>query len=270
MRFLRLIKKAPLVGAFFVLGVWLSPVSADSCEPPANTTLVKVRHVQDGDTLVLADDTRVQLVLQLEDSQRAALTAGHDNLPAQPLSIRARDRVRQLLFQSGNHAQMLVGQQPKDKHKRQLANLWLPDGRNLTAVLLEAGLGWLVAIPPHVRCTECYAAAESTARQDEKGVWQQTDFHDRPSAGLSLRDPGFQHVKGRIIRVNHGGGATWINLEGRFAIRIPDKSRQWFKQLPDSNWIGRELEVRGWAYQTRGELRMTIEHPAMLGLTAGP
>ena len=264
MRFLRLMNKAPLVGAFFVLGVWLSPVSADSCEPPANTTLVKVRHVQDGDTLVLADDTRVRLI-GINTPE-----LGHDKLPAQPLSIRARDRVRQLLFQSGNHAQILVGQQPKDKHKRQLAHLWLTDGRNLTAVLLEAGLGWLVAIPPNVRFTACYAAAESSARQDQKGVWQQSGFHDRPSAGLSLRDTGFQHVKGRIIRVNHGGGATWINLEGRFAIRIPDKSRQWFKQLPDSSWIGHELEVRGWAYQTRGELRMTIEHPAMLDLTPGP
>jgi endonuclease YncB( thermonuclease family) len=262
MRFGRLKKKAPLVGAFFVLGVWLAPVSADRCEPPANTTLVKVRHVQDGDTFVLADDTRVRLI-GINTPE-----LGRDDKPAQPLSIRARDRVRQLLFQSGNHAQLLVGQQPKDKYKRQLANLWLPDGRNLTAVLLEAGLGWQVAIPPNVRFFECYAAAESTARQDKKGVWQQTGYHDRPSAGLGLRDTGFQHIKGRVIRVNHGGGATWINLDGRFAIRIPDNSRQWFTQLPDSSWIGRELEVRGWIYQVRGELRVTVEHPAMLNLTS--
>jgi len=257
-------KKAPLVGAFFVLGAWLAPVSADSCEPPTDTTLVKVRHVQDGDTYVLADDTRVRLIgINTPELSR-------DNQPAQPLSIRARDRARQLLFQSGNHAQALVGKQPKDQHNRQLANLWLPDGRNLAAVLLEAGLGWRVAIPPNVRFTECYAAAESTARQEKKGVWQLDAYHDRPSVDLSLRDTGFQHVKGRIIRVNHGGGATWINLEGRFAIRIPDKSRQWFKQLPDSSWIGRELEVRGWIYQVRGELRVTIEHPAMLSLTSSP
>ena len=264
MRFLRLMKKAPLVGAFFVLGAWQAPVSADSCERPANTTLVKVRHVQDGDTFVLADNTRVRLIgINTPELSR-------DDQPAQPLSIRARDRVRQLLFQSGNHAQILVGQQPKDKHKRQLANLWLPDGRNLAATLLEAGLGWQVAIPPNVRFVDCYTAAESTARQTEKGVWQQTDYHDRPSAGLSLRDTGFQHVKGRIIRVNHGGGATWINLEGSFAIRIPDNSQNWFRQMPDSSWVGRELEVRGWAYQVRGELRVTVEHPAMLSLTSSP
>ncbi len=260
----RLMKKAPLVGAFFVLGVWLSPVSADGCQPPANTTLVKVRHVQDGDTFVLADNTRVRLI-GINTPE-----LGRDDQPAQPLSIRARDRVRQLLFQSGNHAQILVGQQPKDKHKRQLTHLWLTDGRNLTAVLLEAGLGWQVAIPPNVRFKNCYAAAESSARQDRKGVWKENGYYNRPAAGLSLKDTGFQHVKGRIIRVNHGGGATWINLEGRFAIRIPDNSRQWFTQMPDSSWIGRELEVRGWAYQVRGELRVTVEHPAMLSLTSSP
>jgi endonuclease YncB( thermonuclease family) len=262
MRFCRLIKKAPLVGAFFVLGLWLTPVSADTCKSPADTTLVKVRHVQDGDTIILADGTRIRLI-GINTPE-----LGHDDRPAQPLSIRARDRVRQLLFQSGNSAQVLVGKQPKDNHKRQLAHLWLPDGRNLAAILLEAGLGWQVAIPPNVRLANCYTAAESTARRNKKGVWQEPDYHDRRSTDLGLRDSGFQHVKGRVIRVNRGGGATWINLEGRFAIRIPDNSSKWFRQMPDSSWIGRELEVRGWAYQARGELRMTIEHPAMLDLTS--
>jgi hypothetical protein len=68
------------------------------------------------------------------------------------------------------------------------------------------------------------------------------------------------------VRVNHGGGATWINLQGRFAVRIPDEDLQEFQQAPAQNWIGRELEVRGWVYQTRGELRVTISHPANLRL----
>jgi endonuclease YncB( thermonuclease family) len=264
MGYFRLMKKAPLVGAFFMLGGWYAAAGADNCKPPADTTLVKVRYVQDGDTFVLADDTRLRLI-GINTPELA-----NDGKPAQPLSIRARDRARQLLFQSGNRAQLLPGKQPEDQHKRQLAYLWLPDGRNLSAVLLEAGLGWQVAIPPNVRFSECYVAAESNARKNSKGVWQLAGYHNRPSARLGLRDTGFQHVKGRIIRVNRGGGATWVNLEGRFAIRIPDNSRKWFRQMPDNSWVGRELEVRGWVYQVRGELRVTVEHPAMLGPGASP
>ena len=264
MGFIRLMKKAPLVGAFFMLGGWYAAASADNCAAPTGTTLVKVRYVQDGDTFVLADNTRLRLV-GINTPELA-----NDGEPAQPLSIRARDRARQLLFQSGNRAQLLPGKQPQDRHNRRLAHLWLPDGRNLGAVLMEAGLGWQVTIPPNVRFSECYAAAESDARKNHKGVWRLTDYHNIPSASLGLRDTGFQHVKGRVIRVNRGGGATWINLEGRFAIRIPDNSRKWFKQMPDSSWVGRELEVRGWVYQVRGELRVTIEHPAMLGFDSTP
>lgn len=260
MRVTRLQKKVPLVGAFFLLGVWSTTVGATDCEAPADSIPVKVRYIHDGDTFVLADDTRVRLI-GINTPE-----LGRDGKPAQPLAIRARDAVRQLLFQAGNRARLLPGPQPRDKYRRQLANLWLPDGRSLTAVLLESGLGWQVAIPPNVRFADCYTAAASTAKQAKKGVWQVAAYRPKPSASLSLRDTGFQRVSGRIIRVNHGGGATWINFEGRFAARIPDKSRQEFQQLPDNKWLGRKLEVSGWVYQVRGELRMNVGHPAMLRL----
>ncbi len=263
MRFARFMKKAPLIGAFFLLGTWLTSAGAANCEAPADSTLVKIRYVHDGDTFVLADDTRVRLI-GINTPE-----LGRDGKPDQPLAIRARDKVRQLLFQAGNRAQLLVGQQPRDKYKRQLANLWLPDGRNLTATLLELGLGWQIAIPPNVSFVDCYARAESSARQTKKGVWQVPAYQLQSSTKLSLRDTGFQRIGGHIIRVNHAGGATWINLEGRFAIRISDKSRQWFQQLPDSNWVGRELEASGWVYQVRGELRMNVRHPIMLRLQGG-
>ena len=46
------VKKAPCVGAFFMLALSLSSASADSCSPPQNTEPVRVRYVHDGDTLV--------------------------------------------------------------------------------------------------------------------------------------------------------------------------------------------------------------------------
>ena len=68
------------------------------------------------------------------------------------------------------------------------------------------------------------------------------------------------------MRVNHGGGATWVNLEGRFAVRIPDEDLRWFSHPPDSSWTGKQLQVRGWLYAAKGELRVTVRHPAALEL----
>jgi hypothetical protein len=161
---------------------------------------------------------------------------------------------------------LLEGEQRQDQHRRTLAYLWLPDGTDISSELLRAGLGWLVAIPPDTRFLDCHSRAEAEARQAQRGVWAPGIYPPRKSGSLKLRTSGFQRVRGRIVRVNHGGGATWINLQGRFAVRIPDADLHEFRQPPTQNWVGRELEVRGWVYQTRGELRVNIGHPANLQL----
>jgi len=122
----------------------------------------------------------------------------------------------------------------------------------------------MIAIPPNTRYLDCYQQAEKTARTAASGVWNRADYKARRSTDLNLRDGGFQRVKGRVVRINHGGGAHWINLEGRFAVRIPDKDIRAFSAPPDRSWVGRMIEVRGWAFNTRGELRVTVHHPAML------
>jgi endonuclease YncB( thermonuclease family) len=257
----RLLKKAPRVGAFFILLAWLSPASADSCSAPAAAEPIQVRYVHDGDSLVLGDNKKIRLI-GINTPEIA-----HQNQPTQALAIKARDRLRQLLFQQGNRAQLIYGEQRQDRHRRNLAHLWLSDGRNLTAQLLREGLGWTIAVPPNIRYLDCYLESEKTARTASSGVWAHRDHLARDSRGLSLRDEGFQRVSGRIIRVNHGGGAHWINLEGRFALRIPDQDIEWFEKRPDRSWVGRKIEVRGWLYSAKGELRVNVQHPAALQFT---
>ena len=256
----RLLKKAPRVGAFFILLIWVSPASSDSCSPPAISEPVKVRYVHDGDSLVLADSKKIRLI-GINTPELA-----HQDQPNQALAIEARNRLRQLLFQGGNRARLVFGEQQQDSHRRNLAHLWLPDGRNLAAELLREGLAWAIAIPPNVRYLDCYLEAEKTARDASRGIWAHPAHVARDSGELSLRDEGFQRVRGRITRVNRGGGATWLNLPGRFALRIPDQDVKWFKTPPDHGWIGRGIEVRGWLYSAKGELRVTVQHPAALEL----
>jgi len=236
------LKKAPPVGAFFVFalaGLWLQPAQADSCAPPPGAHTVKVRYVHDGDTLVLADNRRIRLI-GINTPE-----LGSEDQPDQPLAVRARDQLRQLIFTHNGQVQLLTGVQSRDSYGRTLANLWLPDGSSLSAALLQAGLGWLVAIPPDTRFLDCYQRAEARARTANLGVWKNSTYAVRASTDLKLRDQGFLRVSGRIVRVNRAAGATWINLQGRFAIRIPDKDIDSFRPAPDRSWIGRKIEVSG-------------------------
>ena len=119
------LKKAPLVGAFFVLGTWLAPAWSGVCDQPRDSEPVKVRYVSDGDTLILDDSRKIRLIgINTPEIARKGK-------PAQPLAIQARDRLRQLLFQQGNRVRLVYGEQKTDRYGRKLANLWLPDDKNL-------------------------------------------------------------------------------------------------------------------------------------------
>ncbi|MGW8310264.1 MAG: thermonuclease family protein [Thiogranum sp.] len=253
-------KKAPLVGAFFVIGLYWLPAQAQNCAPPPQSHGAQIGHVHDGDTVTLDDNTRVRLI------GINAPEVAHDGKPAQPLANRARDQLRALLREHGNRVTLLDGRQPQDQYGRTLAHLWLPDGTDVTAELLVKGLGWLVAIPPNTRFIECRKEAEAQARKARRGVWAEGVYAAQPSDSLSPRTGGFQRVRGQVTRVSRGGGATWVNLEGDFAIRIPDQDLKEFTERPSARWIGRELEVRGWVYKVRGQLRVTVGHPANLQL----
>ena len=254
--------KAPWVGAFFVLLGWQQLALADSCARPATAEPVQVRYVPDGDTVILTNNEKIRLIgINTPETRQ-------NDQPAQALAIEARDRLRRLLFEQGNKAQAVYGLDDKDRHGRYLAHLWLPDGTNVAADLLRDGLGWAVAIPPNTRFLDCYIQSERLARSATRGVWGHREHAARASTQLNLRSRGFQLVTGRVVRVNHGGGATWVNLEGRFAVRIPDEDLRWFRDPPDSSWIGKELEARGWLYANKGESRVTVRHPAALALEA--
>ncbi|VAW79045.1 hypothetical protein MNBD_GAMMA15-2578 [hydrothermal vent metagenome] len=259
------LKKAP-AGAFFVLAcsAWSASALALDCGPPAKTETAHVRYVHDGDTLVLDNDRKIR-VIGINTPELA-----RKDKPNEPLSIRARDRLRQLLFTSKNRVRLLYGEQRKDRYGRYLANIWSTNNRNLTEQLLAEGLGWHIAITPNIRYLECYQAAEVNARKTKRGVWGNPAWKARKAGKLTLRDTGFQRVLGQVTRINHGGGATWIELDNRLTLKLVDSDRHWFKKLPGPDWKGRQLEVRGWLYQTRGKLRVNVHHPATLTLTKAP
>jgi endonuclease YncB( thermonuclease family) len=243
-----------------MLLIWQQIAIAGACAPPAGSESVQVRYVHDGDTLVLTDNRKIRLI------GINAPEAEQDGQPAQALAIQARDRLRRLLFAQGNKAQAVYGEDHKDRYGRHLAHIWLADGTNLSADLLREGLGWAVAIPPNTRFLDCYLESEQWARAAGRGVWSHPDYAVSASAQLTLRNRGFRLVQGRVVRVNHGGGAIWVNLEGRFAVRIPDADLRWFRRPPDSSWTGKQVQVRGWLYAAKGELRVTVRHPAGLEL----
>ena len=237
MGFCKLLKKASLVGAFFVPGIWLSAAQADVfCPAPASLAHVDVQRVVDGDTVRLKDGRSVRLI------GLNAPETGKKGRTDEPYAVAARQRLQALVDASDGRVGQVVGREGKDRYGRTLAHLYGSDGENLEARLLAEGLGFQVGIAPNVDLVACQQAAENSARKARVGLWRQSPVQNT----AQLKRSGFALVSGRVSKIERNRGGIWIELQGSLVLRIaPDVARQ-FDSAMLSALPGRTLEARGW------------------------
>lgn len=155
-----LIKKAPLVGAFFVSAIWLAPAQAEVfCPAPGNVATFDVQRVVDGDTVRLKDGRSVRMI------GVNAPETGKKGRTDEPFAVAARERLQSLVDANGGRVGVVPGRESKDRYGRTLAHLYGANGANLEAQLLAEGLGFQVAVAPNVELVACQQAAERSARR---------------------------------------------------------------------------------------------------------
>ncbi len=252
-----LIKRTLLVASFFY--AWLLPslpAQAAGCRSTHYDARVSVTKVFDGDTVQLGDGRHLRFI-GINTPER-----GRDTRPDEPLANAAKQQLIAALADSKSLRLIFDGDK-KDRHGRLLAHPFLPDGRNLTQILLQSGLGFHIVVPPNVLFLDCYRQAEQGARQQQRGVWQQPYYQPRSATDLSGAATGFRRVTGRVSRIGESRTAFWINLGNNFALRLPKADLHYFPFAPAS-LREKTLTVRGWVYLRRDELRMSLRHPAAI------
>ena len=116
-----LMKKASLVGAFFVPAIWYSVAQAQVlCPAPRAVTYAQVERVVDGDSLRLKDGRSVRLI------GLNAPETGKKGRPDEPFADAARKRLQALVTQSDGRVGLLPGLQPQDRYGRTLAMFSAP------------------------------------------------------------------------------------------------------------------------------------------------
>ena len=255
-----LLKKASLVGAFFVSAFLAQPGWA-FCPSQAALPQVRVERVVDGDTLRLVDGRSVRLV-GINAPERA-----RDGRPAEPFAEAARKRLQVLVAANDGKVGLRLGERPRDHYGRTLAHIYDAAGRNLEAVLLSEGLGYQVAFEDDALIA-CQRAAEAEARRGQLGLWRQA----KVVASGAVQNGGFALVRGRVERVQRNRGGLWLEMPG-LVLRVEPKLLKQFDTAALQRLVGQPVEARGWvvdrarrggvkAHQARWML--TLTHPAML------
>ncbi|VVP01353.1 hypothetical protein PS896_02844 [Pseudomonas fluorescens] len=228
-------KKASLVGAFFVSAIWLSGAQA-FCPAPAGLTSVTVQRVIDGDTLRLGDGRSVRMI-GLNTPE-----LGKQGRSDEPFAVAARQRLQALVEASGGRVGLRPGKQAQDHYGRTLAHIYSASGANLEAQMLADGLGFQVAVAPNVDLVACQQAAERSARQAGRGLWRQSPV---VKSGQIQRS-GFAVVSGRVSKVQRNRGGIWIELQGSLVLHVAPNL---VGQFDNARWPalkGKQIEARGW------------------------
>ncbi len=253
-------KKALFISAFFVF--WGSGFArGERCPAQGGLQQTQWQKVLDGDTLLLRNGSKLR-VLGINTPE-----LGRNGKPNESGAVEARRAVEQLLLPYPD-IQLRPGNPDRDRYGRILAEVYLPDGRNLGAVLVARGLAYHVVVPPNDNHWQCLASLEESARKRKMGVWQSA----KPV--YEVVSSGFQLVRSKVSKVASSRRYLWLDLEGGVVLRVAHKDLQRFAGLPGERSAGDVLEVRGWVVDRRSHgaklksehLRwmLPLRHPSMV------
>jgi len=264
---LHALKSAPagrfFVGAGLLLCLFFPPrgqpdATADtpaSCRTSDFDETATVKHVIDGDTIILADDRHIRLIgINTPEVSR-------DNLPSQPGADQAHNYLNSLL-RTHKTIHLQYDRERSDHYGRTLAHLFLPDGTNIQSLLLTRGLATTLTIPPNLEFMDCYTSSAGQAQSQGIGLWALKQYQPTPVEYITIRDLGYRTITGTILRMAAGKSALWLSLAKNLSLRIDNEDLQYFNKVQELD--GKQIMASGFLYFSNGEYRMKIRHPVDL------
>jgi micrococcal nuclease len=131
---------------------------------PCAAESVRVKYINDGDTILLADGRSVRYL------GVNAPEIDHTRQTAQPFGFEARALNADLL--SGHTLRLEYDVERLDDYGRTLAYVFLRDGSMVNERLLRSGLAFCLLKLPNVKYETRLLAAQRAAMQAQRGMWK--------------------------------------------------------------------------------------------------
>ncbi|MBW1895963.1 MAG: thermonuclease family protein [Deltaproteobacteria bacterium] len=136
---------------------------------------VQVRWVDDGDTIVLSDGTRVRYV------GINAPEVAHKNKPAEPFGPEAREVNRKLVYKKT--VRLEFDREKHDQYGRVLAYVYLKDGKFVNGDLVSSGHAYFVFREPNTKHDSRLLALQREAMTKRVGLWATLSDQGGPFLG---------------------------------------------------------------------------------------
>ena len=159
--------------------------------------LVRVKRVNDGDTITLTDGRLVRYI-GVDTPE-----IDYEKRRAEPLAYEARDFNRKPL--GAGEVRLEAGGESRDRYGRTLAYVFLPDGTFVNAELLRQGYGFVLPTAGNNRYREKLLKAQRAAMSAGRGIWR--NWREKGKGYIGNRRSLRLHLKtcpaaARISRAN--------------------------------------------------------------------
>lgn len=254
------LKKALDESAFFmsvILFIFLCLLPIVSYAKPVYQT---VKWIYDGDTLLLKDKRKIRLI------GINAPEVAHHKKKGQPYGREATEELRELLKNSNNKIRLEIGEQKKDRYKRLLAHVFLPDGTDLSLWMLQNGFATLMTFPPNTRYITVYREAERLAQKEKRNIWGQKNYQLLKPRQLKRAYRGYVHLKSTIKNIKITKKTVFLALDKKIFIKISKHFIHYFTHYDPKKLLHHEIMVSGFLQKSRGKRIINVRHPVQLEL----
>ena len=216
----------------------------------------KVAYVYDGDTITLESGERVRLLgintPEIESRYRKKEVGGQ--------------AAKKWLQEELSRGEVLLeyDQLRHDKYGRVLAHLFLADGEHLNKAIIQAGLATLNIVPPNIRYLDELRHAELQAKQQGIGIWSMKAYQPISVEKLPRNVTGWRRFLATPSDITQSRNFVRLILNNKVDVRI---ARENLALFPDLDfYLGKSLEVRGWASKNKGHYSILVRHPSAISL----
>lgn len=219
-----------------------------------NGFLHRVAKVYDGDTIVLKNGKRVRLLgINAPEVESRFRTS-------EPGGYAAKKWLQEKLQNKSVHLQF--DQERYDRYKRLLAHLFLPGEKHLNEALLEHGLAVLNIVPPNLRYADKLIRAQQRAEKQKLGIWSMPRYQPHPISQISNKNRGWQRYLGTPKSIKRNRKYSRLVFNKKINIRIANENLELFPNL--ETYLGKSIEIRGWASRSGENYSILIRHPSAL------
>ncbi len=250
---------------FFLILLTRPAAAEDLAQPGAlqKGARQQVTRVIDGDTVLLADKTRVRLV----GIQAPKLPLGRKGFRQWPLSPQSKKALSDLVL--NRFVTLYYGGRSRDRYDRALAHLFRDDGLWVQGEMLTSGMARVYSFADNRAMIDQMMQREQDARHHNRGIWALDYYRPKDQAVADRHRNSFQVVTGTVRAVAHIRGAWYLNFgddwREDFTIVIKAKAARLFDKSnlrPDA-YQGKKIEARGWLKSYNGPM-IEATHPEQI------